>query len=151
MNSLNSLYSCLLILPIPKFFYRGCTVVCDTVGAWEEKTITKNVSNTSTFSIQVLQDGIWEVAPKFTIDMNGTGVTITVNGEELVLTNMTPGARVVIDSNTLIATSSEGEELYTSGRFNKCFPTFVYGKNTISITGNSKVEINYKMVRQVGC
>lgn len=128
-----------------------CTVVCDTVGAWEEKTITKNVSNTSTFSIQVLQDGIWEVAPKFTIDMNGTGVTITVNGEELVLTNMTPGARVVIDSNTLIATSSEGEELYTSGRFNKCFPTFVYGKNTISITGNSKVEINYKMVRQVGC
>lgn len=128
-----------------------CTVVCDTVGAWEEKTIIKNVTDTSTFTIQVLQDGIWEVAPEFIIDLNGTGVTIAVNGDEIELQNITQGARVTIDTNTLIAKSSEGDELYASGRFNKCFPNFRYGRNTISIEGSCRVEINYKMVRQVGC
>lgn len=128
-----------------------CTAVCDTVGAWEEKNIKKTVSSSSTFTLQVLQDGIYEVMPVFTIDLSGTSVTVNVNGEEMKFINMTSGTRITVDCEKLIATSSEGEELYASGRFNKVFPTLKYGSNAISVTGNCTFNMNYKMIREVGC
>lgn len=128
-----------------------CTAVCDTVGAWEEKNIKKTVSSSSTFTLQVLQDGIYEVMPVFTIDLSGTSVTVNVNGDEMIFTNMTSGTRITVDCEKLIATSSEGEELYASGRFNKVFPTLKYGSNAISVTGNCIFNMNYKMIREVGC
>lgn len=128
-----------------------CTAVCDTVGAWEEKTVKKTVGSTSTFTLQVLQNGFYEVSPVFTIDLSGTSVTVNVNGEEIAFTNMTPGTRITVDCEKLIATSSEGEELYESGRFNKVFPTLLYGMNTISVTGSCTFKMIYKMIREVGC
>jgi phage-related protein len=128
-----------------------CTAVCDTVGAWEEKTIKKTVGSSSTFTIQVLQDGIYEVMPVFTIDLSGTSVTVNVNGDEMSFTNMTSGTRITVDCEKLIAISSEGEELYATGRFNKVFPTLVYGTNTVSVTGSCNFKMTYRMIREVGC
>lgn len=127
------------------------TVLCDACGAYEEKTIVKNSSGSLTFNFQVLQDGIYEVQPKYIIDLGGTGVTINVNGENIVLQSLTSGSTITIDTETLIATSSEGDNLYTGDRFNKAFPTLIWGKNIVSITGNCKLTLNYKMLRQVGC
>lgn len=128
-----------------------CTAVCDTVGAWEEKIVKKTVSNSSTFTLQVLQNGIYEVMPVFTIDLFGTSVSVDVNGEEMTFGNMTSGTTITVDCEKLIAISSEGEELYTTGRFNKVFPTLKYGTNTITVTGNCVFNMNYKMIREVGC
>lgn len=127
------------------------TVLCDTIGAWEEKNVIKNCTGNLTWKMQVLQDGIYEVTPLYKIEMRDTSATISVNGESIELENITPGSTITIDTDKLIAKSSEGDELYDSGRFNRCFPRFVYGDNTISISGNCKVTINYKMIREVGC
>lgn len=127
------------------------TAVCDTIGAYEEKTVKKTSSGSLTFNLQILQDGIYEVQPKFIIDLAESGATINVNGEELILQSLTPGSRITIDSDTLIATSSEGDNLYVENRFNKVFPNFVWGRNTISVTGRCTLTINYKMIREVGC
>ena len=67
------------------------------------------------------------------------------------LQNLTQGSRITIDSETLIATSSEGDNLYTGDRFNKCFPVLTYGKNIVSVTGGCTLELNYRMLREVGC
>lgn len=127
------------------------TVQCDTDGAYEERTVSKTSSGSLTFNLQVMQEGIYEVQPELTIDLGGTGVTININGQELVLQNLTQGSRITINSETLIAKSSEGDNLYTGNRFNKCFPVLTYGKNIVSITGSCTLKLNYKMLREVGC
>lgn len=127
------------------------TVLCDTDGAYEEKSLVKQVTGSSTFSLQILQDGIHEVQPIYSIELSGNAATITVNGESIILKSLTSGSTITIDTGKLIAKSSEGDNLYIQDRFNKCFPRFVWGKNTISVSGNCKLRINYKMVREVGC
>lgn len=127
------------------------TVLCDTNGAWEEKTITKAINDKATIALQVLQDGFYEVEPVYTIDMIDTSVTINVNGEDLVLNNVAAGSKITIDTARLIAKSSIGENLFVENKYNRCFPRFVYGRNVITVTGKCKLTINYKMVREVGC
>lgn len=127
------------------------TVLCDSVGAYEEKTITKAINDKATIALQVLQDGFYEVEPVYTIDMIDTSVTINVNGEDLVLNNVAAGSKITIDTARLIAKSSIGENLFIENKYNRCFPRFVYGRNVITVTGKCKLTINYKMVREVGC
>lgn len=131
----------------------SATVLCDTNGAWEEKTITKAINDKATIALQVLQDGFYEVEPVYAIDMIDTSVTINVNGEDLVLNNVAAGSKITIDTARLIAKSSMGENLFVKNenKYNRCFPRFVYGRNVITVTGKCKLTINYKMVREVGC
>ncbi len=127
------------------------TVLCDTTGAYEEKNITKTSSGSLTFPIQCLQDGIYEVMPTYIINMIDSDVTIKVNGIDMIINSVTPGSTITIDTEKLIAKSSEGDNLYTNNRFNRVFPTFVFGRNIISVDGKCKLTVNYKMVREVGC
>lgn len=127
------------------------TVLCDTVGAYEEKTIIKTSSGNMQFSIQCQQDGIYEVSPVYTIQMLDSDVKITVNTDEIILKSLTVGSTVTIDTERLITNSSENDNLYVGDRFNKCFPNFKWGKNIIAIEGKCKLTIKYKMIREVGC
>lgn len=127
------------------------TLVCDGVGAYEAKTITKVSTGSSHFAIQCQQDGIYEVMPVYIIEMHDNPVKITVNDEEIVLNSLSVGSTITIDTDKLIAKSSEGENLYVGNRFNKCFPRFAWGKNLISIEGKCKLTINYSLTREVGC
>lgn len=127
------------------------TVVCDTIGAYEEKTITKNCSGSTTFNIQCLHDGIYEVHPKYTIDLLTGAADVIVNGEKIELKSLTAGSTVTIDTETLITESSVGDNLYVGGRYNKAFPALVYGKNVIQVNGNCRLSINYKTIKEVGC
>lgn len=127
------------------------TVLCDTYGAYEEKTITKTSNGSLTFALQCLQDGIFEVAPVYKIDMIDGNVKIRVNDEDMIFNALTPGSTVTIDTEKIIAKSSEGDNLFTGNRFNRVYPNLVWGKNVISIEGNCKLSINYKLIREVGC
>lgn len=157
MDDMRDMYFMAIFKDVQQFedggIVRGfkATVLCDTLGAWEEKTITKTCTSSLNFSLQVLQDGTYEVMPTYEIEMNGTSATITVNGEQMKLQSVTSGSTITIDTEKIIAKSSEGDNLYTENRFNRCFPRFVWGKNTIQVSGNCKVTIKYKMIREVGC
>lgn len=127
------------------------TVLCDTYGAYEEKTITKTSNGSLTFALQCLQDGIFEVAPVYKIDMIDGNVKIRVNDEDMIFNALTPGSTVTIDTEKIIAKSSEGDNLFTGNRFNRVYPNLVWGKNVISVEGKCKLSINYKLIREVGC
>lgn len=47
------------------------TVLCDTIGAYEEKKITKSCTGNTKFSMQCLHDGIYEIFPTYTINFSG--------------------------------------------------------------------------------
>lgn len=127
------------------------TVLCDTIGAYEEKTIKKNCNGSTSFSILCPNDGIYEIHPKYTIELTTGAADITVNGKLLQLKSLTPGSIVTIDTETLITESSVGDNLYVGDRFNKAFPALIYGKNNIQIDGNCIISINYKLIKEVGC
>lgn len=127
------------------------TVLCDTIGAYEEKTIKKNCSGNTSFAIQCPNDGIYEIHPKYTIELTDGAADITVNGKLLQLKSLTPGSTITIDTETLITESSVGDNLYVEGRYNKAFPVLTYGKNNIQVDGNCVVSINYKLIKEVGC
>lgn len=127
------------------------TVMCDTTGAYEEKVVKKTCSGETEFTIRCLHDGIYEIQPLYEITPKGTEVSVTVNGETMVLKSITPGSTITIDTETLITKSSVQDNLYVQDRFNKVFPTMVNGKNIITVSGNCEININYKTIREVGC
>ena len=127
------------------------TVLCDTYGAYEEKTVVKESKDIQSFNINILQDGIYEVAPVYTITAKENYVSSSVNGQVVQITNVVPTSIITIDTDKLIAESSTGDNLYASGKFNKCFPRFKWGKNEIKTAGEFTLKINYKMIREVGC
>ena len=128
------------------------TVLCDTIGAYEEKTVVKNFTGAdSTFYINVLQDGIYEVAPTYIIEPRSSTVNMIINGKGIDLKNVMYPSTITIDTEKLIATSSEGENLYVDNKFSISFPRFKYGKNIIASSDNFKLTIKYKMIREVGC
>lgn len=45
--------------------------MCDTIGAYEEKKITKSCTGNTKFSMQCLHDGIYEIFPIYTINFSG--------------------------------------------------------------------------------
>ena len=127
------------------------TVLCDTIGAYEDKTIKKHCSGTTRIPVQCLHDGIYEIMPTYKITILGGDVTVNVNNNDIQLKSLTEGSVVNIDSETLIATSSVGDNLYVGDRFNLCFPRMHYGKNIIEVEGDCELEINYRLIREVGC
>jgi phage-related protein len=128
------------------------TVLCDTIGAYEERVITKTCSDRTEFVEQCLHDGIYEIQPVYTIGIKDSEpITIGVNGQKIILQNLTVGSEVVIDAETLITTSSAYDNLYVEDRFNKCFPILKWGKNSFVVQGNCSLKIKYKTRREVGC
>lgn len=127
------------------------TVLTDNIGAYEDKTIKKSCSGSTRIALQCLHDGIYEITPKYKITLLSTAVDIEVNGRNIKLQSLTPGSTITIDTETLNAKSSEGENLYVGDRFNLGFPTMRYGKNEIIVTGDCELEINYSLIREVGC
>lgn len=127
------------------------TVLCDTIGAYEDKAIYKTCSGITTLGLQCLHDGIYEVTPTYKIKLTGTAVSITVNDKTMQLKSLTEGSTITVDAETLIVTSDAGDNLYVGDRFNLVFPTFHYGKNTITVDGDCELEIDYKLIREVGC
>ncbi len=67
------------------------------------------------------------------------------------LKSLAAESTVTIDAETLIAKSSENENLYVGDRFNLVFPTLHYGKNTIVVNGDCVLKVKYTLVREVGC
>lgn len=138
----------------------SATVLCDTIGAWEEKTITKRFTGTPTdvknFYIQVLQDGIYEVAPTYIIkvDKANTFDLAINNSDGFILRHLVEGSTITIDTERLIATSDVPDDnLYVGDKFDRGFPRLKYGKNTfgISVDGTVTFTIKYKSIREVGC
>lgn len=127
------------------------TVLCDTIGAYEEKSITKSCSGTTKFTIQCQQSSIYEIKPIYEIEVLSNEFSIKVNFEEMKFKNLTIGSKVTIDADTLITKSSANENLYVGDKFNKVFPVMLWGNNNITVTGKCKLKINYKMIREVGC
>lgn len=127
------------------------TVLCDTIGAYEDKAIYKSCSGITTLGLQCLHDGIYEVTPTYKIKLTGTAVSITVNDKTMQFKSLTEGSTITVDTETLIVTSDANDNLYVGDRFNLIFPTFHYGKNTITVDGDCELEIDYKLIREVGC
>lgn len=136
------------------------TAVCDTIGAWEDKTITKRFTGTPTdvknFYIQVLQDGIYEVAPTYIIkvDKANTFDLVINDSDGFILRHLVEGSTITIDTERLIATSDVPDDnLYAGDKFDRGFPRLKYGKNTfgISVDGTVTFTIKYKSIREVGC
>lgn len=127
------------------------TVLCDNIGAYEDKSITKNCTGETKISLQCLHDGIYEITPTYDITLKTGAVDITVNNTTLKLKSLAAESTVTIDTETLIAKSSENENLYVGDRFNLVFPTLHYGKNTIIVNGDCVLKVKYTLVREVGC
>lgn len=127
------------------------TVLCDTIGAYEEKKVIKACNGSATFAIQCHQDGIYEVKPVYVVEVLSDDISVTVNEDVINLKNIAIGSSVTIDAERLIAKTSESENLYVGDKFNKCFPVFKWGKNIISVEGKCKLTIIYKLIREVGC
>ena len=60
--------------------FRG-TMLCDSVGAYEDKTIKKTCTGTTTFNIQCLQDSTMDITPTYEVKVQSTPLEIDVNGE----------------------------------------------------------------------
>lgn len=127
------------------------TILCDTIGAYEDKVITKNCTGSTRFVLQCQQDGIYEINPIYIIDMLEDHVTITVNTEDIILQSVSVGSTITIDTEKLMTKSSEHENLYVGNKFNKGFPTLKWGKNVIVVDGKCKLTIKYRLIREVGC
>lgn len=127
--------------------FRG-TMLCDSVGAYEDKTIKKTCTGTTTFNIQCLQDSTMDITPIYKVKVQSTPLEIDVNGEKIVLDFIAPGSTITIDTDKMMMTHSETKNLYISD--NKAFPVFQYGKNVITVTGNCELEIKYSLIREVG-
>lgn len=82
---------------------------------------------------------------------NATDVTVSVNNNPIKLQSITAGSTVTIDTEKLIAKSDQHDNLYVGNRFNNGFPPLVYGKNTIEVNGSCQLDIEYKLIREVGC
>lgn len=82
---------------------------------------------------------------------NATDVTVSVNNNPIKLQSITAGSTITIDTEKLIAKSDEHDNLYVGDRFNNGFPPLVYGKNTIEVNGSCQLDIEYRLIREVGC
>lgn len=127
------------------------TVLCDNIGAYEDKSLKRVCSGETKIPLQCLHDGIYEITPTYEITLNTGAVDITVNDTIIKLKSLAAESTVTIDTETLIAKSSEGENLYVGDRFNLTFPTLHYGKNTIIVNGDCVLKVKYTLVREVGC
>lgn len=127
------------------------TVLCDNIGAYEDKTVKKHCTGQTKISLQCLHDGIYEITPCYKIKLNTGAANITVNDTKIELKALAVDSTVTIDAETLIAKSDDGENLYVGDRFNLAFPTLRYGKNTITVDGDCEFEIKYSLVREAGC
>lgn len=125
--------------------------VCDSIGAYEDKVIKKTCTGETRIVFQCLQDGIYEIKPKYTIKANQANLTLTINNEEMILKNVAVGSTITIDTETMIVKSDTNENLFVGDKFNKAFPTFVYGKNYITVEGNCELRVDYSLIREVGC
>lgn len=127
------------------------TVLCDSIGAYEDKVIKKTCTGETRIVFQCLQDGIYEIKPKYTIKANQANLTLTINNEELILKNVAVGSTITIDTETMIVKSDANENLFVGDKFNKAFPALVYGKNYITVEGNCELRVDYSLIREVGC
>lgn len=127
------------------------TVLCDNIGAYEDKSLKRVCNGETKMSLQCLHDGIYEITPTYEITLNTGAVDIIVNDTIIKLKSLAAGSTVTIDTETLIAKSSENENLYVGDRFNLTFPTLHYGKNTIVVNGDCVLKVKYTLVREVGC
>ena len=127
------------------------TVECDTIGCYEDHIVSKVSSGVNVFTLNILQDGIYEVAPVYEITPDGSAISVSVNEKDIDLIGVTPASTITIDTDTYIVTSSEGDELYRNNRFSKEFPKLKWGRNYIVINGTGKVKIKYSIIKEVGC
>lgn len=125
------------------------TVMCDSIGAYITKTIHKAVSVSSSFSLQCLQDGLSEITPKFILKPTLANLNIVINGETMSFDNVTPESTITIDTETLIATSSAGDNLFANDLFNKKYPYLRNGNNNIVISGACDFTMEYTVLREV--
>lgn len=125
------------------------TVLCDGIGGYLHKKIVKNVNTSLSFDLLCLQDGISEIKPKYILTPSLSNLTVIVNGKSMVFQDVTPESVITIDTETLIATSSVGDNLFANNLFNKMFPFLINGKNTIAITGACNFVVEYNLSREV--
>lgn len=125
------------------------TVMCDSIGAYITKTIHKSIATSLSFSLQCLQDGLFEITPKYILTPTFANLNVLVNNESMIFQNVTPDSIITIDTETLIATSSVGDNLFVNNLFNKKYPYLRNGNNNIVITGACDFSMEYTMLREV--
>lgn len=141
----------------PTYIYRNgeiigykATVVTDNVGAYRDKTVTKQCSGETEFNIKCVHDGIYDIKPQITIQLtnDATDIAVRINNEKIILSDLIANSVFKIDVERLMVDYIENP--YINNRYNMSFPILINGVNTVSVEGDCVLTIKYSEVHEVG-
>lgn len=125
------------------------------------QSITKTITGTTTFDIEVDSDDEENaIYPRITITKNGSGdVTITNTYADqnqqshiatLQIKNNIDGERIVVDGANRVISSSATNRVFDDDFVGWSWLPIYNGINTIAVTGDCVVKLEYREIRKVG-
>lgn len=126
---------------------------CDTYHAWSNLK-TKTYTSTSTLSFgfnSVVDFDEYIILPNLKITCLGSGTVSIKNNttnETILITECTNGETIYLDCLTDKISSSTGNVII--GRWNKQTISIVENLNQLTLTGNFKLELSYRLPIRVG-